>query len=85
MKRPKVIRDYNKKNMGGGGGGVDLSDQLISKYNVLRKVNRWWRTLFYHMIDIAIINSYIMFRACYIKHNISNFFNLFYFHISQMI
>ena len=63
--RPEVFRDYNK-NM----GGVDLSDQLIGKYNVLRKVNRWWRTLFFHMIDIAVINSYIMFRACYVKYGI---------------
>ena len=66
VRRPQVFGDYNK-NM----GGVDLSDQLIGKFNVLRKVNRWWRTLFFHVIDIAIINSYIMFRACYEKYKIT--------------
>ena len=65
VRRPMAIREYNKHM-----GGVDLSDQLTSKYGVLQKVNRWWKTLFLHMIDIAVVNSYIMFNA--IRKNYGN-------------
>ena len=57
VKQPKAIEQYNKYM-----NGVDLSDQLLSKHNVLRKCVRWWKTLFFHMIDIAAVNSYILFQ-----------------------
>ena len=42
--------------------GVDKSDQLLSKYNLLRKCLRWWKTLFFHLIDISLINGCILFQ-----------------------
>lgn len=41
-------------------GGVDKSDQLIHYYQVLRISKKYWKTLFFHFIDIAIVNSYII-------------------------
>ena len=41
---------------------VDRSDQILATNNVLRKCMRWWKTLFFHLIDIAIVNSFILFR-----------------------
>ena len=52
LPRPEVVSDYNAHM-----GGVDLSDQYINKYNVLRKVNRWWLTLFFHFIDVAVASG----------------------------
>ncbi|XP_055877291.1 piggyBac transposable element-derived protein 4-like [Biomphalaria glabrata] len=57
VNQPTIVHDYNKYM-----GGVDKSDQLINKYNVLRKTNKYWKTIFFHMLDIARVNSYILFQ-----------------------
>ncbi|XP_066926570.1 piggyBac transposable element-derived protein 4-like [Clytia hemisphaerica] len=57
VKQPKVISEY-KSYM----NGVDKSDQILSSNNLLRKCLRWWKTLFFHLIDIAIVNSFILFQ-----------------------
>ena len=41
---------------------VDLSDQMLACHNVSRKCYRWWKTSFFHLIDIAIVNSFLIFR-----------------------
>lgn len=35
---------------------------MLANHNVLRKCMRWWKTLFFHMIDIAVVNSFILFQ-----------------------
>ena len=63
VKQPKVVQDYNAHM-----GGVDRSDQLLSNYDILRKTTKYWKTLFFHFIDIAIINSYILFQEWRKRH-----------------
>ena len=55
--QPITISHYNKFM-----NAVDKSDQYLSKYNLLRKCLRWWKTLFFHLIDISIINGFILYR-----------------------
>lgn len=54
---PPPIADYNQ-NM----GGVDLSDQLIKYYNAVKKTKKWWKVLFYHFIDMSIVNGFILYK-----------------------
>ena len=55
--RPVAIEKYNCYM-----GGVDKSDQYSSYHNVLCKTVRHWKTLFYHLVDIAVVNSFILYN-----------------------
>ena len=36
--------------------------KFLAYHNVLRKTVRYWKTLFYHMVDIAVVNSFILYN-----------------------
>lgn len=55
--QPQTISNYNKYM-----NAVDRSDQILATNNVLRKCMRWWKTLFFHLIDVAVVNSFILFK-----------------------
>ena len=55
--RPVMVKMYNQ-NM----GGVDKSDQYLAYHNVLRKTVRYWKTLLYHMVDVAVVNAFIVYN-----------------------
>ena len=57
VKIPLPIVEYNKYK-----GGVDLSDQAISYYNILRKTQKYWRTLFWFFLDVMVTNSYLLYK-----------------------
>jgi hypothetical protein len=58
VSQPYAIHRYNQYM-----NAVDRSDQMLACHNVSRKCYRWWKTLFYHLIDMAIVNSYILFQS----------------------
>ncbi|CAG4974240.1 unnamed protein product [Colias eurytheme] len=54
---PKVIKEYNAHM-----GGVDLLDSFIGRYHITMKSRKWTMRLFYHFLDLAVINSWVMFK-----------------------
>ena len=55
--QPKVIANNNKFM-----NGIDRSDQILTTTSVLRKSINWWKTLFYHLTDMAVVNKFILFK-----------------------
>ena len=44
-------------------GRVEKSDQYLSYHNMLHKTIRYWKTLFYHMIDFAVVNAFVLYNT----------------------
>ena len=51
---PEIINDCNRFM-----GGVDTADQYYVYYAVGCKGLKWWRRVFYHLLEMAIINAYV--------------------------
>lgn len=57
MLKPTVVIDYNK-NM----GGVDVGDQMLSKFHTRRRCETAYKKIFFYFIDMMLQNSYIIFK-----------------------
>ena len=53
---PKAVINYTN-NM----GGVDLADQRREYYGVGRTSKKWWKYLLHFVINVSIVNSYLIF------------------------
>ena len=54
---PPLLPAYNKYM-----GGVDRTGQMRKVYGYDRKSKRYWLRLFFHLLDVAIGNSYQLYR-----------------------
>ena len=55
--KPEVVQDYNLHML-----GVDKLDQLMSYYSFLHKSIKWWRKVFFWVLEVAVINTYIVYK-----------------------
>lgn len=55
--KPACIVDYVSKM-----GGVDLSDQINQYDSCLRKTTKWYKKLFFHLFNLCIVNSYLLYK-----------------------
>jgi hypothetical protein len=54
---PQAIKSYTTYM-----NGVDRADQLRSSYSIARRAAKWWKYIFWFLIDISIINAFIMMK-----------------------
>jgi len=55
--KQKLINDYNLFM-----GGVDKNDAVISTYSCVRKSHKWTTKIFFHFLEEAIYNAFIIFK-----------------------
>ena len=55
--KPEVIQDYNDYM-----DGVDRLDQLMAYYSFLHKSVKWWRKIFFWLLEVTVVNSYIIYK-----------------------
>ena len=60
VEKPVVVDKYNKFM-----GGVDRADQFLSYYGFSHRTVRWWRRAFFFLLDMAVVNSYIIYTQKY--------------------
>ncbi|KAG8250277.1 hypothetical protein J6590_108582 [Homalodisca vitripennis] len=41
-------------------GGLDQADHYIASYKFSRKSLKWWRKLFFWMLEVGIVNSFLL-------------------------
>ena len=56
VQKPQCVVEYNSHM-----GGVDLSDQLVTYYNFAHRTVKWWRLVFFHLLETSIVNAYVMY------------------------
>ncbi|XP_050294119.1 piggyBac transposable element-derived protein 4-like isoform X1 [Anthonomus grandis grandis] len=55
IEKPTVIYEYNKFM-----GEVDVADHYAASYQFLRKTSKWWRKVFFWLLDVSINNAFIL-------------------------
>lgn len=54
---PQIIKTYNQHM-----GGVDLLDSFLGKYKIKIRTRKWYLRLFYHLLDVTLINCWLLYR-----------------------
>ena len=57
VQKPLVVQRYNQSM-----NGVDRADQNSVYYSFIRKSRKWWRKLFFWLIEVTTVNSYILYQ-----------------------
>lgn len=56
--KPTCVVDYNE-NM----GAVDKSDMLLSSTECVRKTMKWYKKVFFHLLDCTVLNCYQLYKC----------------------
>jgi len=69
--KPQIVADYNRHT-----GYVDKADRMANSYSINRRTWKWKKKLFFHLFDLAILHSYILFSSLGKKISHSDFRNI---------
>ena len=56
--KPNIICEYNKYM-----GGVDKLDQFLSYYTLCRKSAKWWKKVFFRLLELCLVNAMCVYNA----------------------
>ena len=65
--KPLAIDKYNKYM-----GGVDKAGQLVQYYQYNDHSKKWWKRVFFHMLDVTLVNAYILYSKSITDKSISH-------------
>jgi hypothetical protein len=57
--KPAIVADYNRHM-----GYLDKADRMANSYTASRQTWKWTKKLFFHLLDLAVLNSYILLSSC---------------------
>ena len=63
LSKPSVVKEYNHSM-----NGVDIADQLTVFYSFVRKTRKWWRKLFFYLLEVSTVNSYLLYKHSVLQH-----------------
>ena len=66
IQKPDVVLEYNNVM-----GAVDKVDQMLEPYAVQRKGVKWYIKLFEHLLDVAVCNSFVVYKQCNVNSKLS--------------
>jgi len=58
----QIVADYNRHM-----GYADKGDRMTNSYSINQRTWNWTKKLFFHLSDLAILNSYILFSSLGVK------------------
>ena len=57
--KPHIVEGYNQHM-----GFVDISDRMANSYSMSRRNFKWTTKLFSHLLDVTVLNSWILLSSC---------------------
>jgi len=66
--KPHIVERYNRHM-----GYVDSSDHMANSYLMSRRTFKWTMKLFFHLLDLTVLNSWILLSSCGAKYTHRDF------------
>jgi len=57
--KPDIVEQYNWHM-----GYVDSSDHMTNSYSMCRRTFKWTTKLFFHFLDLTVLNSWVLLSSC---------------------
>jgi hypothetical protein len=57
--KPLIVEEYNRHM-----GYVGKGDRMANSFSISRRTHKWPKKLFFHLLNVAILNSYILLSSC---------------------
>jgi len=66
--KPHILERYNQHM-----GYIDISDRMANSYSMSRFTFKWTTQLFFHLLDLTVLNSWILLSSCGSKYTHRDF------------